>query len=232
MPFVRYAVYYLPPEGSALARFGAHWLGWECAAGRAVDHTEVALPGDLTVAEITGTPRKYGFHGTLKPPFRLTAGRKAEALDDALSALAARTRPFDAPALRLAALGRFLALVPSAPCPALDDLAAAAVRDLDAFRAPPSGAELARRRAAGLSPRQEANLTRWGYPYVMQDFRFHMTLTGGLAAGDLAAVEAALAELVAPLCADPLPVREIALLGEVEERFHLIRRYPLTGTAG
>ena len=44
-------------------------------------------------------------------------------------------------------------------------------------RAPPDEAELARRRQAKLSPRQEANLARWGYPYVFEEWRFHVTLT-------------------------------------------------------
>ena len=33
---------------------------------------------------------------------------------------------------------------------------------------------------SGLTDRQEALLTQWGYPYVMEEFRFHITLTGAL----------------------------------------------------
>jgi hypothetical protein len=36
---------------------------------------------------------------------------------------------------------------------------------------------------AGLSARQAEHLTKWGYPYVFEDFRFHMTLTAGLGRG-------------------------------------------------
>ncbi len=56
--------------------------------------------------------------------------------------------------------------MPGGPAPALDALAAACTRSLDRFRAPhrtqPDAVVLAPRRARGLTPRQEANLTRWG----------------------------------------------------------------------
>lgn len=48
----------------------------------------------------------------------------------------------------------------------------------DGFRAPLSLDERDRRLAAGLSGRQIGNLDKWGYPYVLEDFRFHMSLTG------------------------------------------------------
>jgi len=41
-------------------------------------------------------------------------------------------------------------------------------------------AELPCRRQAVLSPAQDALLVRWGYPYVMEYFRFHCSLTGSL----------------------------------------------------
>ena len=48
------------------------------------------------------------------------------------------------------------------------------------FARPPGAAELERRRKAGLSAAQEKMLLRWGYPYVLDEFRFHLTLTGRL----------------------------------------------------
>ena len=227
--FRRFAAFWAPLRGSALARFGASWLGWDPEAGMLVPHPDVPnLP--VPVAEITATPRRYGFHGTLKPPFRLREGAGFAALERAVAALAATTVPFQAPALKPARIGAFVALVPSAPCPALDDLAAACVRDLDAFRAPPDARELARRRAHGLSPRREEHLARWGYPYVLDEFRFHLTLTGALERDDADDVFATLAGMTAPFCREPLPVTEICLFGEGETgHFHVIRRYALTG---
>lgn len=227
--FRRHAIYWAPPAGSALARFGAAWLGWDAEAGREVPHLDApGLP--LPLAEITATPRKYGFHATLKPPFRLAGGTDAAALDRAAADLAARIAAFEAPPLTLARIGRFIALVPSAPCPPLAALAALAVTGLDGFRAPPGEAELTRRRAARLSPRQEEMLARWGYPYVLDEFRFHLTLTGALSPETADPVFSTLAALTEPFRAAPLPVTEISLFGEdVEGRFHVIRRHALSG---
>ncbi|MEM1314294.1 MAG: DUF1045 domain-containing protein [Pseudomonadota bacterium] len=228
--FVRYAVYYAPPAGSALWRFGSDWLGRDAEADAPAPQPEVeGLPGPL--AEITAAPRRYGFHATLKPPFALAEGTEAAGLMAAAEALAARTAAFEAPALRLAAGRRFASLRLSAPCAAMTDLAAECVAALDGFRAPAGEAELARRRKAGLSAAQEAHLTRWGYPYVMDQFDFHLTLSGPLGAEALAQVAAALAPRVAPLCQAPLPVREIAVYGDPGggAPFALVRRLPLSG---
>lgn len=227
--FRRHAVYWAPPAGSDLARFAASWLGWDAEAGHPVP--QPCPPGiPVAVTEITAEPRKYGFHGTLKAPFRLSSGTDAAGLDRALAALAGRIAPFDAPPLVLARLGRFAALVPSTACPALDELAARAVTELDRFRAPLSADELAKRRAGGLTPRQDKLLARWGYPYVLEEFRFHLTLAGPIAPDAADAVHGLLERLTAPFRGAPLPVRDICLFGEDEAGlFHLVRRYPLTG---
>lgn len=226
--FRRFALFWAPPRGSALARFGASWLGWDAEAVELAPHPTART--DMPVADITATPRRYGFHGTLKPPFRLVEGATFAELDRAAAGLAGTIAPFQAPPLALDRIGAFIALVPSAPCPALDDLAAACVRDLDGFRAPPDPRELARRRAHGLSPRQDEHLARWGYPFVLDEYRFHLTLTGALAPEDGDAAFAALSGLTAPFCTAPLPVTDICMFGEGETgHFHIIRRYALTG---
>jgi hypothetical protein len=130
---------------------------------------------------LTADPRRYGFHGTLKPPFRLADGCDEVMLILAIETFAATRKPLYLPPLQLAALGSFLALRPSALCPEVDLLAADCVREFDRFRARPSEAELARRRASGLNERQDAYLQAWGYPYVMEEFRLHFTLTGRIA---------------------------------------------------
>lgn len=226
--FTRYAIFYAPPPGP-LADFLAAWLGWDPAAGRAVAPPVVdGLPAP--VADLTAAPRRYGGHGTLKPPFRLAGGKSAADLAVDVGTLAGRLAPLRLDGLELAQLGGFLALMPVGDASALGALAGAVVTGLDAFRAPAGKAELARRRAAGLSPRQEANLTRWGYPYVREEFRFHITLTGKLDSADAAATRAALAPRLAPLLPAPFEVADICLFGErAGGRFHLIHRYPLTG---
>ena len=48
----------------------------------------------------------------------------------------------------------------------------------DSFRAPLSAGDRERRVSAGLTPLQMELLDRWGYPYVLDQFQFHMTLAG------------------------------------------------------
>ncbi|WP_299951105.1 DUF1045 domain-containing protein [uncultured Ruegeria sp.] len=223
MSYTRFAIYYVRPAGT-LADFGASWLGWDIAGG--CETSTFDLPG---LSDITMTPRKYGFHGTLKPPFWLADGRTAEDLTAAASKLASVLAPAICDGLELTRLGRFLALTPRGDLKSLRRVAGACVKDLDGFRAPADEVELERRRKSGLSARQDALLTRWGYPYVMDEFRFHMTLTGRLPKADIPVwtetVQRFLPELPTPFVVD-----QIALCGEREDgRFELIHRYALAG---
>lgn len=223
MSYARFAIYYLPPEG-ALADFGAGWLGWDCVAGR--DSIPPHVPG---LDDVTMTPRKYGFHGTLKPPFRLAEGTDAEGLRQAVAQMAQVCPAAQSDALTLTALGRFLALTPVGDTSGIARVAATCVEALDVFRAPPDEAELERRRKARLSDRQEALLQRWGYPYVMEEFRFHMTLTGRLSVEEIDHwSDIARAHL--PPLPSPFVMDEVALVGERQDgRFELIQRYALAG---
>lgn len=191
----RYAIYYAPAPGTALWTFGSAVLGYDAATGaRAVP----LGPDCATVDEweaMTAQPRRYGFHGTLKAPFRLADGRSEDRLVHAGRAFARKRQPFELPAMRVVSVGGFVALTPAGPSAELDRLADACVAEFEPFRAPPSEAELAKRLAAPLTGRQVDALKRWGYPYVFEDFRFHMTLTGDLPPDRAPAVAAGLAAL-------------------------------------
>ena len=214
------------PEGPLYEK-GAGWLGWDAVAGRETPPQE---PGGLPMApgDLTATPARYGFHGTIKPPFRLAGGRDADSLREALRAFCAARAPIQCPPLEVRILGRFVALVPSAPAPGLRDLANSAVEAFDPWRTPASEAELARRRKAGLSDRQEALLQKWGYPYVMDEFRFHITLTGRVAADLAPQVAARLSDHFADCLGPVFRVGSLCLVGEgADGRFHVIDRVAL-----
>ncbi len=226
MNFTRYAIYYAPPTDADWAQFATRWLGWDMARG-----TELAHPpmDGIDVAQATTVPRKYGLHATMKPPFRLRDGQSVEALHDACTALANKYAPVTLDGLGITRMGRFLALQPRGDTTQLDALAAACVRDLDIFRAPASEADLNRRRSAGLSPAQDRNLVDWGYPFVLDAFRFHITLSGRLDKPILATVHTALDAHLAPLLPAPFRIDDLGLVGEAADgRFHLIHRYPLS----
>jgi putative phosphonate metabolism protein len=230
MPQTRYALYYAPTATSALEQFGAQWLGRSVTDGQAVAQPTVPGLSPQDLAALTAEPRRYGFHGTLKPPFFLAEGTTISQLETAVETFCRAQQPLPLPHWALRWLGSFIALVPAAPCPALQDLAADCVRTFDSFRAPASEAELAKRRAKGLTSRQEEHLQRWGYPYVMEDFRFHLTLTGPVRNSDQrAALEGALTLQTAPWRQKPTSITEIALYRQdgPQAAFILHRRFAL-----
>lgn len=227
----RFALYFAPVPGTPLHAFGSAWLGRDAETGETMAQPVLPRVPAETLRRVTASPRHYGFHATLKPPFALAPGRTADELRAAAASLAARQPPFRAPPLVLDSLGGFLALVPAGPALALHRLADAAVVDLDPFRAPASEAELARRRAAGLSEAERRHLDRWGYPYVLDTFRFHMTLTERLAGPEHEAVRDVLAGLAAPFADRPLAVDAVAIFRQ-ESRdapFRVVERLPLRG---
>lgn len=180
-PYPRYAVYYALPRESALWERAQSWLGRDCETGRPLPQPRLDGWAEAELAEATESPRRYGFHATLKAPFHLSPDWAVQRLRDAVGIFAAQHQAFVAPPLKVSAIGPFLALTFSEAAPAMENLAAAAVRDLEILRAPLTEENLRRRLAQGLSPRQESLLRTWGYPYVFEEFRFHMTLTGPLA---------------------------------------------------
>jgi len=223
----RYALYYAPRPDEEIARFAARWLGRDPEDGHALDQPAVPGLSPDRLAEITTEPRRYGFHGTLKPPFELvTSATLAELLARAAE-FAAQRPAVPLRGLALKVIDGFLALVPQASAD-IDALAADCVREFDRYRAPPDPADLARRRAAGLTTRQEEFLQRWGYPYVMEEFRFHLTLTGRLQENERSLVQAALAPLTAPFGVVPTAIRDLCIFVQEsrEQPFRVLARLP------
>ena len=224
----RYAIYYAPPPGSALALFGAGWLGRDAESGEAIQPQDLhQITRDRWRAAISA-PAAYGFHGTLKPPFALAPDSSEADLFAAVAALGATQAPVALGRLRLTRLGGFLALMPE-QVDGIATLAARCVRELDRFRAPPSTGELDRRRAKGLSAAQEELLQHWGYPYVLGEFRFHLTLTGNLPEADADIFEAALRTRYAPFVDYAASVDDICVFRQESQKddFVLTNRFPL-----
>lgn len=224
MSDARYGLYFAPEEGSALAAFGWDWLGRD-SAGTAF----LPLPDDR--ARVVADARRYGFHATLKAPFRLAEGCRGEDLRAEAAAFAAGRAAFTGPPPALEELHGFLALRPSAPAPAIHALADECVRRFDRFRRPAAEAERARRLAAGLTPPQAAHLDAWGYPYVFDQYRFHMTLTCRLAGDERARWHTLLAGRLGAVLAEPMEFRSLALFvqPDADAPFVLAERFPFAG---
>lgn len=220
----RFAIYYVPPRHAPLYQFGAAWLGYDGYCGE-------PLPPVGDVADwraITEEPRGYGFHATLKPPFALAPGVSLDTLVDQCHRFAATPRAIPVITPKIDAIGGFLAVVPSAPSAELQQLAADCVRDFDGLRAPLTEADRARRRPEALSAPQRDYLERWGYPYVMDQFRFHMTLTGRLPELQRAALLAQLQQRFAELALDHCAIDRIVLCQQQDHApFRVIGEFQL-----
>ncbi len=224
--FKRYAIFYTPSPGP-FADFCASWLGWDSRIGTAIRHP---VCDGVDIASVTRVPRKYGFHGTLKAPFRLADHQTVDDLKSMTAAFAKGTKPVRLDTMTLQHHHGFLALRPVGDTAALNALAARIVADLDPFRAPSTPEDLVRRRQAGLTGRQDHNLITWGYPYVMDDFHFHMTLSGRMTADTAHEIIATLNPRLDPLIPKPFVIDHITLMGQAEDdMFHEIQRYALAG---
>lgn len=227
---LRYALYFVPSAESPLSRAAAEWLGRDAFTGgahpRSVEREFAAEELDA----LTADPRRYGFHATLKAPFHLAQGMSEDDLLVAFAAFAEKTAAFELPAVVVGQLGPFFALVPDRPHPPLQNFAASVVEVFEPFRAPLSEADIERRKPDSLPSRQRENLMRWGYPYVFDEFRFHMTLTGAVPKAKASDMASVLNDRFADFIGRPLRIDGLALFVEAERGtpFLVHSRLPLT----
>jgi hypothetical protein len=221
----RYAIYFTPGPLSPLARFGAGVTGYDPAAGADAAQFELDGISGRSLRAATEAPRKYGFHATLVAPFYLN-GRSETGVLEGLTRFCAGTGPVPLGPLDVGLLGDFIVLTPRTENPALDELARRCVEFFDSFRAPLTAADLARRSHGRLSARQRAHLDRWGYPYVFEDFRFHMTLTGALTGAEKECFLSALAKAYKPLLDHVYEIDALSLMRQRTSgsRFEVIAR--------
>lgn len=230
--YPRYAIYFVPSAQGALYRFGADLLGYDAYTGKPLpfaDGIEAEVEG---WKQLTADPRKYGFHATLKAPINLRSGKTQDELARALEEFSRKPRviPRITPVVR--SIGSFVAIVPRDPCPDLQKLAADCVTAFDDFRAPLTPEDRERRNVTALTDVQVMHLDRWGYPYVFEDFRFHMTLTGSLPPEPRAKILAALQKRFVALDFQSVSVDRLALLrqSDATSNFTILSDWPL-GTA-
>jgi putative phosphonate metabolism protein len=195
----RYAIYFAPDRASPWRRFGAHWLGRDEYSGADLPQPQLAHIAADELTRITAQPRRYGFHATLKAPFRLAEACEESHLRTRLAGLASGIKAVPLGPMRIALLDDFVALVPQNPSKAVEHLAATCVTYLDDLRAPMREDERARRHARRLDPREAELLDRYGYPHVLERFRLHLTLTGPVDAQTAQRVTQAVNPIVARL---------------------------------
>ncbi|KSV78000.1 DUF1045 domain-containing protein [Ensifer adhaerens] len=213
---MRYAICFTPPMADPLSATAASWLGRNVYSGEPAELPSVAGLSAADVAYHTAVPRRFGFHAVMMSPFRLHPDMTEPKLLKALMHFAGAQTPFEIDRLEVARIGRCFGLMPQVPSTAMHLLAANVVQEFDAFRAPLSEDEIERSDPDRLTAPQFSNLHRWGDPHVMDEYRFHMMLTGPLAPDAMRRVEAPLRDLFEPCLSKPLSIGSLALFVEQE----------------
>lgn len=230
---MRYALYFSPAEDHPLTIAASRWLGYNAFTSETLPFPAETGIGAGRMSGITAAAARYGFHATLKAPFRLAENYTAAALEAAFDVFCRRQTAFDIPELSIGEIGSFFALVPTGHSELLQTFAATVVEEFEPMRAPLNSTEIARRKPEMLSEKQRDYMLRWGYPYVFDEFRFHMTLTGAVAGTDRAVIRKAIHEYYAPFTGRPLRISGLGLFIE-EQRgapFRIRRWQPLQGAA-
>ncbi|MFT6558920.1 DUF1045 domain-containing protein [Sneathiella sp.] len=228
--YKRYAIYYAPKFDTPLSEFGNSWLGRDPFTGLMIPRPQIPELSFQQIQDLTRAPTHYGFHGTLKPPFFVKPDVDQRHLEEALMGLAEQLSAVEVGPLTLKIIGDFMALCPTGDLTALNVLAASCVKELDNFRLPLSQEELEYRRRKTLSDRQEENLLSWGYPYILDDFRFHLTLTDILDESEKEPLVEILERETEDLRRPPFILDQLCLFGDPGNGspFRLIRRFSLS----
>jgi len=147
----------------------------------------------------------------------------------ACAAFAAKPRTIPVVKPVVNSISGFIAVVPAERSAELERLAGDCVSAFDAFRAPLTPEDRARRNPSRLTPRQCDYLDRWGYPYVMEEFRFHMTLTGRLDDRRREPILAMLRDRFATIGLERLAIDAIALFrqNDTNSRFRILDHWKL-----
>lgn len=224
----RYALYFAPERSSPLEEFGRQWLGRNGMVSELPPPTIPGLSADR-IRALTDNARRYGFHGTLKPPFELNPGTSREALMEAARIFARGASPIELPPLELAVIGKFIALTPVRSSAALENLAALCVRTFEGFRKPLTNDQMAHYLRNKLTVHQTQMLEHWGYPYVMEEFRFHISITDRIDNdAERALMMTAVQRMTAGVVNKPIVVRDIAVFYQPDRDNPMeeLRRFP------
>ena len=207
---MRVAIYFSPDADDPLTLAAERWIGRSAFTGEDVSVLQTDAASPETIRDWSAFPRLYGFHATIKAPFRLAEGNTFKGLSTALAAFCAERPPVIIPELVLGDLDGFFALVPADQPEALSALERAVVQTFEPFRAPMPADELVGR-SEGLSERQKAYLAKWGYPYVLDEFGYHMTLTRRLDEKDRPVARSILEDHFVDFLGKPLTVGSLSL---------------------
>ncbi len=181
--YKRVAIYFLPKKNSSLENFGKNLLGRDINKKKKISLTRrqkyFINRGFTYFDELKNyceQPAKYGFHATLKAPFRLKRNVKTKNFYDVISHIATQHSRFKIKGLKIVYSKKFTFITSRKPNKLLINLENDLVKHLDTFRAELNKTEIKKRIPDSLTFKQNKYLKEWGYPFVFDQFKFHMTL--------------------------------------------------------
>jgi hypothetical protein len=168
-------------------------------------------------------------HGTLKPSFELSPHTTEQELLTVATLVCRGLAPLKLPALELGEIANIVSLVLEASSVELENFATYCVRAFDGYRRAltPDQEEVFRKNR--LTVHQEQMLEHWGYPYVNEEFDFHISLTDPIPdERERHRVKDVLEGIAAPVLRKPLIMRELAVFKQngTQESMSVIARIP------
>lgn len=226
--YERYAIYYVPHYETELAEFGKTWFGYDLSEGD-TDRNLYGLSADL-VREVTRQPARYGLHATLKAPFNLDEGCSLEQLLQKTEQFCKKRKKFSLGNLKIGWHGNTMVLVEGQHDHRINQFASRCVLDFEDFRAPLTVKERTRRLEQNLNLHQRLMLEELGYPYVLSEFRFHITLTKNMTEDEKVQVVPALQPVLNSILGNPCDIDGIAIVGDPgnNQPFQMIEYFELS----
>ena len=233
--YKRVAIYFLPKKNSSLENFGKNLLGRDINKKKKISLTrrqKYFINRGFTyfdeLKDYCEEPAKYGFHATLKAPFRLKRNVKTKNFYDVISHIAAQHSRFKIKGLKIVYSKKFTFITSRKPNKLLINLENDLVKHLDTFRAELNKTEIKKRIPDSLTFKQNKYLKEWGYPFVFDQFKFHMTLMNQNNNKLSNKQKLELEKLIYKISNNVIEFNEISLLGENKNgHFEEIKRFKL-----
>lgn len=211
----RYALCFVPENGTPLADLGRKWLGRDIHSAETQDQPVIVGLSPDRVAELTKWRRLDGMHSLLKPPFQLNSVATVNSLIETARIVAQNLEPVEIPQLEISVIGKFVALTPTIPSRRIVELASKCVRIFDGHRLPLNIDLNTRYMREKLTVYQNRMLKHWGYPFVMEEFQFFIPLTDRIESDDERELMThALSQLCKPTIASPVSIKALTLIGQ------------------
>ena len=224
--YKRYAIYYVPSENSELDLFGKCWLGWDPYKGVETTKSDLSkLPSFKKFSSLVLTPKQYGFHGTIKAPFKLKNEYTYNDLENKVREISKQIHSFYFDQLIIKKLGNFIGLIPTNNLK-INAVSNKFVEELDYLRDELSESEIKKRKPHKLTSNQKQMLFKWGYPYVFDEFKFHLTLTSKLNVVEIDEVFRSLQNILKQVNLNKISFNNICIFGQKnDEKFYFVKRF-------